>query len=181
MNPFITILGLSCSSTSPVRTSNPPPPVEAPLPPPKTDEASQGTAEPETTANEAATPENLLMSNPPPQENIPMVTHNPPPINVPQPPPTPLNSLPRWDDVPPPEDLPPGTPTAGLALSHDYKICTKEWFAERSVHPHVRRYGGRVLLPDEKSSGTQILCSEAEKTTVLSKLRAAGIIPAETP
>ena len=177
MNPFITILGLSCSSQGPVKTESP---QTAPIEKPDTMDKSENQEDLQNTV-EQVTPANPNGIDPPPQPNSPIRTANPPPVNVPQPPPTPMNSLPRWDDVPPPEDLPQGTPTAGLALSHDTKLCYKEWFAERSVHPHVRRYGGRILGADETTTGTRILCSEAEKTAVLNRLREAGVIPTETP
>jgi hypothetical protein len=179
MNPYIIVLGIGCGTKQPLLSENTNPPKQE-------DTTSSEEQEIETEPKEEEGDNSTLKKeisqhtyNPPQPE--PIRTVNPPAVNIPQPPSTPSNQLPRWDDVMPPDDIPSGTPTPGLALSSDHQVCYKEWFAERSVHPHVRRYGGRILLSDEKSSGTRILCSEAEKTAVLSKLKEAGIIPSEAP
>ena len=182
MNPYIIVLGIGCV------TKQPPPSDNTILNQQEATEATEATeADTDGTDGTDGTdkPEETSMKeisgypsyNPPTPTSPAIRTVNPPPLNVPQPPPTPSNQLLRWDDVMPPDDMPSGTPTPGLALSSNHEICYKEWFAERSVHPHVRRYGGRILLPDETANGPRILCSQAEKTAVLSKLIEAGIVP----
>ena len=156
-----------------IKTANPPPPQTEVKPEEgEEDNSTEGTSGKSEDASETITvnPESTDT------HERPLRTVNPPPINIEPPVPPPQQLLPNWDDIPVPEDLPPGTPTPGLALSHDHSVCYNEWFAEISVHPHVRRYGGRILMAGEESSGTQISCTQDDKTALLNKLREAGVL-----
>lgn len=85
-----------------------------------------------------------------------------------------LKGLPKWEDISPPKAMP--NPTAGLGLVLKTDTCFKEFFADRSVHPHVRKYGGRLLEPNEKAMGRMILCPEERKKKLLVDFKKAGII-----
>ena len=52
-----------------------------------------------------------------------------------------LNGLPKWDDIPAPSDA---KTTVGLGIVVGTNTCYKEFFGYRTVHPHVRKYGGRI-------------------------------------
>ena len=85
-----------------------------------------------------------------------------------------LKGLPKWEDINPPTDMP--NPTAGLGLVLETNTCFKEFFGDRTVHPHVRKYGGRILAPQEKAMGRMVICPEDRKAKVLAELKKAGVI-----
>jgi len=85
-----------------------------------------------------------------------------------------LKGLPKWEDINPPENMP--RPTAGLGLVLETNTCFKEFFGDRTVHPHVRKHGGRILSPDEKPMGRMIICPEERKVRVLMELKKAGVL-----
>ena len=93
----------------------------------------------------------------------PIITKNPdiPTVEMPQ-------GLPSWEALEPPEDI--RQPVAALALSSDHNICYKEWFQGDSLHPHVRKYGGRILSEGEGSTGRMIACPEDKKTALIKAL-----------
>ena len=79
--------------------------------------------------------------------------------------------LPLWDDLEAPSDV--YQPVAALALSYDHSICYKEWFQGDSLHPHVRKYSGRILNQGEGSTGRMIQCPEERKKELLNALISA--------
>jgi len=107
-------------------------------------------------------------TTPPPQQEqeqnkTPTITKNPdiPIVKMPQ-------RLPLWDDLEAPSDV--YQPVAALALSSDHTICYKEWFQGDSLHPHVRKYGGRILNEGEGSIGRMIQCPEERRKELLNAL-----------
>ena len=80
-----------------------------------------------------------------------------------------LRSLPKWDDLSAPDTV--QDPVEGLGLSADLKRCYKEWFQGDSVHPHVRKYGGRILKEDESTIGRMIECPVERRETFLAAYR----------
>ena len=85
-----------------------------------------------------------------------------------------LKGLPKWEDIKAPADMP--NPTAGLGLVLETNTCFKEFFGDRTVHPHVRKYGGRVLSQSERPMGRMIVCPEEKKAEVLAELKKAGAL-----
>ena len=76
--------------------------------------------------------------------------------------------LPKWEDISPPSSV--FQPVAGLALSHDYSQCFKEWFQGDSLPPTIRKFEGRILGKDEKTIGRMIQCPEDRKERLLDSL-----------
>ena len=77
--------------------------------------------------------------------------------------------LPKWDDIKAPDNV--YQPVAGLALSHDYALCFKEWFQGDSLPPHIRKFQGRILNKEEKTIGQMIQCPEERKQALINSLR----------
>ena len=107
-----------------------------------------------------------------PTDELVIRTANPPPPKLPPPK---EDLLPTWDQIDAPQTM--LNPTSGLALSSDGKLCFKEFFGDRTVHPHVRRYGGRILMPDEKAQGPQIQCPQAKRSALIEQLKSASELP----
>lgn len=76
--------------------------------------------------------------------------------------------LPSWDDIDPPSEV--YKPVAGLALSHDYTQCFKEWFQGDSLPPTVRKFQGRILNKNENTIGRMIQCPQERKKNLLESL-----------
>ena len=100
-------------------------------------------------------------------------TANPPPPKLP--PPKEDSALPTWEQVAAPDNMP--NATSGLALSSDGLICFKEFFGDRTVHPHVRRYGGRILMKEEEAQGPQIQCPSEQRSALIQQLKSANELP----
>jgi len=90
-----------------------------------------------------------------------LINSGAPPVKIPQ-------GLPTWEALEAPEDI--FQPVAALALSFDHKTCFKEWFQGDSLHPHVRKHGGRILNEGEGSIGRMIQCPEDRKKSLLQAL-----------
>ena len=76
--------------------------------------------------------------------------------------------LPSWDDITAPSTV--YQPVAGLALSHDYERCFKEWFQGDSLPPTIRKHQGRILDKEESTIGRMIQCPEERKKKLLDSL-----------
>ena len=76
--------------------------------------------------------------------------------------------LPLWEEIDAPSTV--YKPVAGLALSHDYTQCFKEWFQADSLPPTIRKFQGRILNKDEKTIGRMIQCPEERKKILLDSL-----------
>ena len=179
MRPIILVTGLSIGC---VRIgADTVPPLLAPhaksKPAVEKGEAAEEPEAPKPKPKPPPPPDDFMEGFGPEPETEVIRTANPPP---PQPPPLEDDlfpkALPEWDDIQPPEGLPSGRPTVGLALTENLGKCYKEFFAERSVPPHVRRYGGRILMPDEEAIGPEIQCPSQRKELVVKALREAEVI-----
>ena len=104
------------------------------------------------------------IQSPPIEKEPPILQKDdtPPPVPIPQ-------GLPSWEDLEPPNDV--YQPVEALALSHDYTRCFKEWFQGDSLPPSIRKFGGRILEPEEGSIGRLILCPEDRKTALLTAIQ----------
>ena len=150
MHPYFLISQLGCVKPAEVPQSSEPP------------QEQSGSEEAQTTEDPTEAQE----------EQIVIRTSNPPPPKLPPPK---EERLPAWDEIEAPEHMP--KPTSGLALSSDGQLCFKEFFGERTVHPHVRRYGGRILMPDEQAQGPQIQCPAEKRSALIQQLKEAQELP----
>lgn len=91
--------------------------------------------------------EEVILRNPPPQDDA--LTHDGEPEDL---------SLPTWDEVS--SGHPEGAtnpPAPVLAVSADGR-CFKEFRDLRLISAQIRADGGRILGPDEPSTGVQVQC-----------------------
>ena len=155
MNPIVFVSGLTIGCAKPTTPAAPESIVQV---------TTQNVPDP-------SPPKVVLTTNPPPPPR-PSIPANL--IEIPTP-----TDIPDFSEVLAPAELAQGTFTEGLALSADLTHCYKEFWQKRSLHPHVRKFGGRLLEEGEKAMGPEVQCASTQKDQLILHLRAQGYLPAK--